>query len=70
MAIEDFYIANPNYSTRISFDFKDYQSDSIGAASAGTFPSFSYLFFISILSSALFQFDFTFLYFYYFLNPY
>lgn len=43
MAIEDFYIANPNYSTRISFNFKEYH-DSIGAASAGTFPNFSYPF--------------------------
>ncbi|KAJ4754315.1 glutamate receptor 2.2 [Rhynchospora pubera] len=34
MAIEDFYAANPNYSTRVSFDFRDSMNDTVAAVSA------------------------------------
>ncbi|KAJ3695397.1 hypothetical protein LUZ60_000774 [Juncus effusus] len=34
IAIEDFYAANPNFKTRVSFDFRDSMNDTVGAASA------------------------------------
>jgi hypothetical protein len=67
VAIKDFYAANPNYSTRISFNFIDSMNDSVGAASAGNNPNFSfnlfYPFVFLIFTSALFYFDFIFGYF-------
>ncbi|KAJ3695398.1 hypothetical protein LUZ60_000775 [Juncus effusus] len=34
IAIEDFYARNPNFKTRVSFDFRDSMNDTVGAASA------------------------------------
>lgn len=35
MALEDYYSANPNSTTRIELHFRDSSSDAVGAVSAG-----------------------------------